>query len=489
VQLEALAVRMRPRSPFEAADLGVRLCQATLRSVYLCYAVAAMPLVILAIASYQIAAWLPLLLLWWAKPWLDRTILFVLSRAAFGVPTTPLDVWRTQRRVWWRQFLFTWTVRRLSPWRSLTESVYQLEGFSIFKSSPRIKQIRGRTIAAAAMMTSAFGLCELALMFALFSLVFWLAPIDRTPGLDEIFAGEAPLLLKLSLPLSYAIAVLFLEPFYVAAGFGMYLNRRADLEAWDIEQEFRRAFSPKAHIAAAVLAAVLIGTAVPVLAAQPAFTGVSRAPDRAAIDRAIESVKADPNLATERTIKTLRWKGSIPNRQTKFPGWMPWLASFFGWIAESTRVLVWCGALGLAGLVVVYLLRIARTRVAISEDAEFLAPTHVRDLDIRPGSLPDDVGAAARQLWDRGEQRAALALLYRGMLSRLAHVHRVPVRDSSTEGDCVALAAAQLPDRSDYVGTLVKVWQRLGYGHEPVESAAVYGLCDGFDDALRRSAS
>jgi hypothetical protein len=33
------------------------------------------------------------------------------------------------------------------------------------------------------------------------------------------------------------------EPFYVGAGFTMYLNRRVELEAWDIEQEFRRAFA------------------------------------------------------------------------------------------------------------------------------------------------------------------------------------------------------------------------------------------------------
>jgi hypothetical protein len=42
--------------------------------------------------------------------------------------------------------------------------------------------------------------------------------------------------------IAYALVVLFLEPFYVAAGFAMYLNRRAQLEAWDVEQELRRAF-------------------------------------------------------------------------------------------------------------------------------------------------------------------------------------------------------------------------------------------------------
>ena len=51
--------------------------------------------------------------------------------------------------------------------------------------------------------------------------------------------------------LAYAAAVGFMEPFYVAAGFGLYLNRRVELEAWDIEQEFRRAFS--AEVAAALL--------------------------------------------------------------------------------------------------------------------------------------------------------------------------------------------------------------------------------------------
>ena len=40
----------------------------------------------------------------------------------------------------------------------------------------------------------------------------------------------------------YAVVLTMSEPFYVAAGFGMYLNRRMELEAWDIEKELRRAF-------------------------------------------------------------------------------------------------------------------------------------------------------------------------------------------------------------------------------------------------------
>lgn len=241
--------------------------------------------------------------------------------------------------------------------------------------------------------------------------------------------------------------------------------------------------------AAAVLSAALsIAAGAPVFAAQGGPAPAGGTPDRAEIARALETVRADPNLATERTIKTLRWKVSPTRRSAKWPAWLSWIGGLFAWLSESMRVLVWIAALALAGLLAVYLVRMARTRLASSGADTFVAPTHVRDLDIRPESLPDDIGAAARQLWERGEQRAALALLYRGMLSRLAHVHRVPIRESSTEGDCLALASAQLPARSDYLTRLVRAWQRLGYGHESVETATVYGLCDDFASALRPSA-
>ena len=202
-----------------------------------------LPVTAMALASYGIARWLPALLLWCAKPWLDRTILFVLSRAAFGQDTAPSDVWRAQRQVWWSQLPLTWTIQRLSLWRSFTQPVYQLEGLAIRAASARVRQLRQRSMGSALMMTHAFSLSELALTLALVSLVFWLAPAGQTPGLLQVVSGEMSDLFSFAVPLAYAIVVVFLEPFYVAAGFGMYLNRRAALEAWDIEQEFRRAFA------------------------------------------------------------------------------------------------------------------------------------------------------------------------------------------------------------------------------------------------------
>jgi hypothetical protein len=181
--------------------------------------------------------------LFFAKPWLDRTILFVLSRAAFGQTTTLQQLWEAQRQVWWSQLFLTWTWRRLSPWRSFTQPVYQLEGLSVGKIRRRVAQIRRRKRGTALLVTAAFATAETCLVVTVLSFLVWFAPGESAPDLGVLLFDETNLLLEVASAIAYAIVIAFLEPFYVAAGFAMYLNRRAELEAWDVEQELRRAFA------------------------------------------------------------------------------------------------------------------------------------------------------------------------------------------------------------------------------------------------------
>lgn len=202
------------------------------------------------------------------------------------------------------------------------------------------------------------------------------------------------------------------------------------------------------------------------------------------ITAAIEKLEADPNLATERKTRTLRWAGNTDRPQER-SGFGAWITNFFVWLGELGLALVWV----IGGLLAIalgwFLFNLFKTAGPIATKQTAAMPTHVRDLDIRPESLPADIGAAALDLWQRGDHRAALALLYRGLLSRLAHVHQVPIRDSSTEGDCLALAARHLSAaRKDYVAQLVGIWQRAIYGGHDPTSAEVQALCAGFDTAL-----
>ncbi len=246
-----------------------------------------------------------------------------------------------------------------------------------------------------------------------------------------------------------------------------------------------------ARVATLVLTLALASAVSSGVAAQEANAPPSGVqPTAAQVRKALDKLATDPNLAAERTVRMLRWQEKTKTEETsswgeRLTALRRWLGGLFGWVAESGRLLLWTVAALLVGLLAIYVVRIIRARGMPPLSQRFVAPSHVRDLDIRPESLPDDVGAGARLLFDRGEQRAALALLYRGLLSRLVHEHAVPIRASSTEGDCLALATPRVDaPTARYVARLVATWQGAVYGGAAPIAAEVQALCADFGPAL-----
>ncbi len=72
-------------------------------------------------------------------------------------------------------------------------------------------------------------------------LAVWLVPgelplLDAAAALFEVESGTYWISAVL-----YWLAISVMAPFYVGAGFALYLSRRSELEAWDLELVFRRA--------------------------------------------------------------------------------------------------------------------------------------------------------------------------------------------------------------------------------------------------------
>ena len=242
-----------------------------------------------------------------------------------------------------------------------------------------------------------------------------------------------------------------------------------------------------------VLTACLVGIIVALasistqsLAAEDTSKGK---PSEAEVRRALDAVKADPNLATETTRSVPSFGPDAkskerPNEKRSITS--PWIRNLFKWMNETSRALLWVVGIILATLLLVTLLRVWRN--ADLKRATKIAsalPTHVRDLDIRPESLPDLIGAAALALWEKHEHRAALVLLYRGLVSRLVHVRSLPIRESTTEAGCIELAREHLPaELVGYVVQLVRCWQRAVYGGMEPTDSDFRALCASFDSAM-----
>lgn len=257
---------------------------------------------------------------------------------------------------------------------------------------------------------------------------------------------------------------------------------------------YRRARHGAFAAACVVSTVLLFGTAAAVMPNAPVTPGAptgSTPPTTDDVLAAVARLKKDPNLERTHKSRTLRWVDSDkPPPPTDTPGWVTWLRGLFRWMAEGSRLLLWVAGGLAAALLAVQLKRWLELRDGRYKAPSFTAPSHVRDLDIRPESLPEAIGGAARELWSRGEHRAALALLYRGLLSRLAHVHGVPIKHSTTEGDCIALAKQHLDEpRRAYVTRLVGVWQRAVYGGLDPQQSDIDALCGEFRSMLDSAGS
>lgn len=236
------AIELRHRSMAEAADLGVGLARSLWPSLWTTYLPVYALLATLSFVGAVVSPWLPMAVVFFAKPWLDRSLLFVLSRAVFGQSTGRADLWRHRRAVWGGQLFTTLILWRLSPWRSYVQPVVQLEGQrGASRRQRRRLLLRGHRFSAAGMQT-AFACLEQALTLAILSAIVLLAPQDSKDSLIEWLIFTDATSTDLIMSAAYVLVVFALEPFYVAAGFAMYLNRRVQLEAWDVEQELRRVF-------------------------------------------------------------------------------------------------------------------------------------------------------------------------------------------------------------------------------------------------------
>ena len=115
------------------------------------------------------------------------------------------------------------------------------------------------------------------------------------------------------------------------------------------------------------------------------------------------------------------------------------------------------------------------------------APAVIVGIDIRPESLPPDIPARAWALWQAGDPRGCLSLLYRGALATMVHDRGIELPASATEADCVQRVRQQVPEgQAAFFDRLTRAWQIIAYARRPPEPEQARSLCDDWRDLLSR---
>lgn len=470
MQLERLSVALRPRGGWEALDLGFQMARGWWRPVWGTWFAVYLPVAAVVHVVLQETLWIAPLVLWWLKPLFDRFVLHVVSRAVFGTPPTVAEALGAWREILRPGVVAGLTFFRLDPARSFNVPVWQLEK-QIGREARARRAALGRRMRGYAVWLTV--LCvhfEALVLISLGLVVALLAPAGGEPGFEfsELFKSGAVDGARWDWfdSACYVAAVSVVEPLYVAAGFSLYLNRRAILEGWDIELSLRRLDERLRGAGATAVAALALALACLVGASPPAF-----AADNAAKREIAEVLKA-PEFQQYRERLVWRYRGDESKPPDAARGADFWrnLGAFFAAISQA---LLWIAA----AIGVVAVLLLARRYLAplvAREPDRYRPPDALFGLAVTPESLPDDVAGTAARLARDGRLREALSLLYRGALSVLVHRDHVALAEGDTEGDCVRAAARALPrSGADYFGRLVAAWQRAAYaGRLPARAEA-----------------
>ena len=489
MRLDLISIALRQRNPWEAMDLGIALVRRHAGAIWRPWLWLTLPFFV----TFNLVCWLlgmlwlAPLLMWWFKPLFDRVPLYVLSRAVFGNVPGTREVLRAPE-LWTFRSLFDWlSWRRLHPARSLALPVDMLEGLDGTRRRSRNAVLQRAVNGQAFGLTLACLAFELSLVTSLWVLGLLFVPTEFLSAsaheLWFLFFQSPPAWAQVCANAVVWLATSAIEPIYIGAGFGLYLNRRTQLEAWDVELAFRRIADRASQAAASLTSVLLLGVllsgslaltpsvasaAIELQKSAPLLTprqlvgdGTWQAPDPR-FKRAVDSAFQDPLIAP--TEEVTRWQLKHKREPTKRDPKTPaWLATLLLIVAAISEYGLWLLAAMLLGFVLWRLPRWLPWVQARIKPAQ--APSEIIEHAIAaPAALPDDVPAVARALWQAEQRREALALVYRASVERIAERLGTPFPPGATEAECLR-RARRLPtlEMQQQFSRVVRTWQAAAY--------------------------
>lgn len=518
MNLNQVTIEIRPRSAWEAIDLGLLMAKRWWLPMIKIWLLVSLPIFFITLFIPERWFWWGALLLWWIKPLLERPLLHLLSRAVFNDLPDTRSTFKLFPSLARKQWFASLTWRRFSPTRCMDLPVLQLEGLSGARRQDRLQVLHREDSSPAGWLSMIGLLLEIFLWLGIISFIWVLIPQEiNIEWANFFFEQDSSELHFLQLSIWY-LALSLTAPFYVACGFSLYLNRRIRLEAWDIDIAFRRIVSTRSsqQSLASLMLIFILTLGVFTIDAQrsayaddtlPAVENASTTEEfsnnteseeplgelvelnRQQAQEAIKTVLQQPEFSRKEIQRNIKF--DEPEESTFWKKFFKFLSNFEGFVAAASvlEIALWIAVLALIGFVLYrYRHWLAAHFVRVTPlPTPKAKPVTLFGMDVTRESLPNDISAHALALLQAGDVRAALALLYRASLFHLVH-SGVDIHDGHTERECVDLMRKYFSNkysadntsaqaRIHYFATLTREWQRLAYGHLTPAAEQAQSLC------------
>lgn len=493
---------LRPRNTWEAMDLGILLARRHAGLLMMTWAIITLPLfILLSLLLWQYPTAV-VLIIWWLKPAFERLPLHILSRALFADTPSLLESLKAFPKLLKPQLLASLTWRRISMTRSFNLPIQQLEGLNGRARQQRLLTLGKQYTRAPTWLTVIGVHIEMALWIGMVALLYQLIPaqLQIDWNWQKVLEGSKDdwLWAEHLSNIFYMLALIIWEPIYVACGFTLYLNRRTELESWDVELVFRSLAQrlQRGAVLLLVLGFCLLPLTDSVWAQPTTAYPTEHSPDELGpkdprlLKQMLNSEQAQQSI--QQLIKQppfnnykdiTQWRFGEPSEEKpqthswfKAPAWMKgWLKN----ISFIVQILLWTGVILLSAYVLWRYREWLRTfsQKWLPNSQRRTAPVQTLfGLDVSNDSLAENWLAQAEILWHK-DPRGALSLLYRGLLNHLLDKHALPLTDAHTEGEVLLMAHDLAQPLQHYTAQLTVHWQNLAWGHRLPEHTQFIALC------------
>lgn len=483
MDLDKMTMVVRPRTQWEAVDLGFLMVRAFWPILYGAWIVVALPIAIAVSIFFYNNILVAILIIWWLKPLYERLPLYILSHILFGETLKFSQILRQAPKLLLPHLFQSLILYRFSPYRSFTSPVWQLENLRGKTHSHRIRILKRNAAQSAMALTYIFYLTEGILFFSLLNLLYFFFPQmpvydENSIGLFNALIGKQNILLNMIHVFFIFTAMTIIGPFYTAAGFTIYLNRRTILEAWDIELIFRKLVNRITHrngskkLALLWVTCALLSLTPPPTSAQEISTWHSRqdyTDQHEQSQKNISEVLLEPEFNNYSNHTPREWH--LPDfswGQSFSSGGGP-ILEFLMWVFISVLVLI---------LFYYFMKHFKPRKIPKPTKKSAFHPVNTLTLSQQPESWPADIPSAVIQLCQKQQWRQALSLLYTATLFQLTQQFSLTLNESATEGEwLVAVNQLNRNELISFFTQLTRLWINTAYAHELPNPGIIEHLC------------
>lgn len=461
-------------------DLGFIMASHWYRPLWFFWLSVASPIYLLLLLIFPHDLIIVGLVFWWLKPVFEPLLMDWLGKALFNDRTPVFSQLRQFHRVISIDLIGNITWRRFFPSRSYNMAVQQLEKLTGTAYRNRIKNLQ-TTAPKSGWLTLLCLHLETILQISTIALLAWLLPVQWQGEILTMASLETVWFDQLSSAVGF-LCVSFIAPFYVSAGFSLYINSRTHLEAWDIEVAFRRMaqtqLKPVRHKKAGFLIPLIL---LPLLASfhPPPVQAIERDSAKSIVSQVLEQ----DDFGTTKTIEKWQLKnrqGSQKDAGVDSSNVFRPFNSLIQWVAKFIEIVAWIAiAIAILWLIGQVVPRI-RAWPFDDENAENGTAPKNRQLRLEPSGerLPDNPIASVLNLIAKQRYREAMSLLYRGTIHHYQTQYQLDIPDSATEDECLHIVNQSRPQsESAFFGQMARHWQKLAYAGQAPSEEEILELC------------